>query len=231
MPTVPHINKCIFHHLAPEIGHFPKNLNTTSVLWFVNSLRFENQNREVPHTARLFKIASQRQSCRLNMLNRHDCRRRDVRLGNPSRRHTHTAPIRPDCLRCDGREASDRRQSGGVRRAKCRGSLNWCGRKHRKFTEPGSRDQQNAVSTLKDTGWRKKPRVNSRARSRSADVSKDGGCFPRLTCCSIVNGLPSIDPKLTHEKTQELVMQCIADSACQTTGLVYPATDRNNRGR
>ena len=88
----------------------------------------------MPHTARLFKIASQRQSCRLNVLNCHDCRRRDVRLGNPSRRHTHTAPITPDCLRCDGREASDRRQSGCVRRAKCRGSLNWCGRKHRKFT-------------------------------------------------------------------------------------------------
>ena len=114
MPTVPHINKCIFRHLAPEIGHFSKNLITTSVLRLLNSLRFENQSREVPHTARLFKIASQRQSCRLNMLNRHDCHRRDVRLGNPSRKHT--APITPDCLRYDGRDASDRRQSGGVRR-------------------------------------------------------------------------------------------------------------------
>ena len=93
MPTVPHINKCVFRHLAPEISHFPKNLITTSVLSLVNSLRFENQSLEVPHTARLFKIASQRQSCRLNMLNRHDCRRRDVRLGNPSRRHTHTARL------------------------------------------------------------------------------------------------------------------------------------------
>ena len=95
MPTVPHINKCVFRHLAPAISHFPKNLITTSVLSLVNSLQFENQSREVPHTARLFKIASQRQSCRLNMLNLHDCRRRDVRLGNPSRRHTHTARLRP----------------------------------------------------------------------------------------------------------------------------------------
>ena len=96
MPTVPHINKCVFRHLAPEISHFPKNLITTSVLSLVNSLRFENQSREVPHTARLFKIASQRQSCRLNMLNRQVCRRRDVRQGNPSRRHTITPPrLRP----------------------------------------------------------------------------------------------------------------------------------------
>ena len=69
----------------------------------------------MPHTARLFKIASQRQS--LNMLNRHDCRRCDVRRLNPSCKHTHSAPITPDCLCCDGRGASDRRQSGCVRRA------------------------------------------------------------------------------------------------------------------
>ena len=40
-----------------------------------------------------------------------------VKLGYRSRQHRHTAPIMPDCLGCDGRDTSQCRQLGGVRRA------------------------------------------------------------------------------------------------------------------